>query len=188
MTDKQVELEGNPDIVLSCKGREIIRLTRKGFVYRGKFVKDENECHKRFGEWLGLVETEVEVQARKDRQGSMGKDGKVTVRGEEVSLSDFDLPEAEGGAGPCLGIEATITPIDSKLAEIGAKRELMIIQASPDGDEEGIWMDLGSDHLPDWVKQPDAMGDMRRGTRIHHTDGGFWYRALLCVPAGSEVH
>lgn len=68
------------------------------------------------------------------------------------------------------------------------KHEMLIIQYSernmanvkdPD-DDGGPWVSIHPEDTPDWVKTPDALAEMREGTRIcaDPEGGSRWYRVV----------
>jgi hypothetical protein len=53
-------------------------------------------------------------------------------------------------------------------------------------DEQG-WQRLHSADLPSWVTEPEAIGDLKKGTRLcmAPSEGGRWYRGKICTPPGT---
>lgn len=172
----EVKVEGTEeygwDIVFAPQGVEVIRISPRGFFYKGGLVEDPEKVYRRFAEFMGLAETELEARVRDERQGRMGQDGTVTVPGQDGYASDI-LP------APVQEI-----PLDQVGSE-DIKTDLLIIQASQTGDDKLPWLNLSPTDLPAWVAAPEAVGDMRQGTKIRHNDGGLWFRAVRVKP---DVH
>tara|TARA_R110002096_G_scaffold210340_1_gene397658 strand:+ start:5120 stop:5461 length:342 start_codon:yes stop_codon:yes gene_type:complete len=108
--------------------------------------------------------------------------------------------------------------INQEVIGLEAKEATLIIECAPGGvallpsgemakDDNGEfmyeplddkWRKLHPADVPDWVKQPSVIGDMREGTRINQSpsNGGLWFRCLVVVdeltnkalPSKKEMH
>ena len=53
--ETQDETHIDSDIVFSVKGKEQLRLTEKGFVYKGKVIEDAGKAHKLFTQLMNAM-------------------------------------------------------------------------------------------------------------------------------------
>ena len=60
------------------------------------------------------------------------------------------------------------------------KLEMLVVEVSEMGEDDGKWTPRMREDLPEWVLDPAAMGELRDGTKLcadpeRHT---LWYRGL----------
>lgn len=58
-----------------------------------------------------------------------------------------------------------------------AKKAMLVIQSSPNGQDDSKWTNLFQADIPDWVQGPDVIADLMQGGKVRADGGGLWYRA-----------
>ena len=66
--------------------------------------------------------------------------------------------------------------------EQSKKMAWLIIQCSDSCDEDGDWVNLFPEDVPDWVKDEDCISKMMEGKMVSAAPdkGAKWYRAVRC--------
>lgn len=151
--------EDGDDILLMHRNQVQVRISRRGFEYKGKLIEDPHDAYERFVRWLGLAEEEVAEKVAENHQVGVGTDGAFDV-GELVEQREPN--------------DNTVVPFPTQSE---GKKALLVIESSLTGDDEKPWVPLMPMDLPEWIKDPVVMGDMYHGAKVQHDDGGLWYRA-----------